>query len=380
MCPFKTLFTLLIVCHLITHTSWAKIRIEPKNEILIPKTENSMTKAVARSSISNGSRLQWFDPIAMEVTFEGFNNDLDGPRTTLPVGLQNFALGADFDFSQEVSVMAEILGEASRDTTNVFIGELFFSYQPKGLRGLNFRLGQFYYDQGLLVQKEGFFFQRPGYYRDLLVTRRGLDIGGQVAWKPFRNQKIEITYSIFGGNSYRSGDQQYLRPTILPQSLGVSYQSSYFQAQAQSLLRHYAGHPQLLGIGLSLQGPKKPLQWNGVQFFPFMEVWNLNYSNNQRATQNRSWASTAGFKLQFWRLFYRPMFSWENWRTHDSTQGPLNKSFSLHGVGLLLGKNLRLEYQRTLDRERQSRSEIQLIDAHALRLVFVRGLGSPSWL
>ena len=113
-----------------------------------------------------------------ELSLEAKEIKMGAQRNPPPPQIQNFALGLESQLSPHLRGHFELLGQQNQNNTDVSLGEVHLIYRFPFYNPLQLKVGNTYYSYGLLTSQEGLLSQRPSYYVDLLVTRRGIDLGG----------------------------------------------------------------------------------------------------------------------------------------------------------------------------------------------------------
>jgi hypothetical protein len=277
-----------------------------------------------------------------EMSLESKNNYLGDQRDNNRPMIQNFALAMGLGFNSDLFAYIEVLGEQELDDTNVYFGQFYLDY--KFIQGLSVKAGNMYYNFGLMTSDEGLLSQRPDYYADLLVTRRGLDVGLSANWQPITDLPISISYAYFSGRTLRVGDHKVERPDVEPQYIQLLYTPSWAELRLTHLQRQFVNRPKLKAYGLDFKSQDLCYHSLWVCWQPGFELWSFDYD---RIDGNRHQGLTGAFasKLSVWNFFYRFIISEENWKNSSSPFGHTKSYFQLNGFGYQVNKYIHLEYQ-----------------------------------
>jgi hypothetical protein len=301
-----------------------------------------------------------------EMAFESKRQQLGNQRSDINPGVQNFAFGINYQFLNDLSGTFEILAEQNNDDVDVYFGQVFADYNLPFVKGFNIKAGQRYYDFGVLTGLEGLLTQRPDYYNDLLVSRRGIDLGATLLWQPAESLPLTVSYSYFTGRTFRPGDQNVENATLDPQYLRLSFRPRWFEIHATYLTREYIDRPRFDALGFEAQSKEFGFFNNRLKLSALSEAWQMTYER-QDGLQREGQTFLAGGMLSFYGFFYRPLFSQETW----SSQGlsDLRSNFVLNGLGYKFNKHFILEYQNIQRQQNVSSSILQNVNEEAFRLV-----------
>ncbi|MCJ8278331.1 MAG: hypothetical protein HRT44_06065 [Bdellovibrionales bacterium] len=333
--------------------------------------------AMAQNTTQVSTTLSDVDPkksnfdyeINFELALESFQSQRSSQRQETQTSLQNLALGTRFIFTDNFAFYAEVLGEQNFDDTEVYFGEVYLDYSLPEYSNLSLKAGNMYYNYGLLVQKEALLARRPAYYDDLLVTRRGIDLGATLRWQPLKSLPIYGSYSLFSGRTLRPGDQQIQQAEINPQVATLSYEPSFMNLQATYLQRKYLQSPTFSAAGLSAKAKPQPIYWLWLTVRPMAEYWDLRYSRID-GQERQGTAYLVGNKTQVWRFFHRLLYSEENWNDSNGNLTELTSKFQLQGLGFQFNKYFHFEYQNIISTETQTSLNLTNNKADVYRLYF----------
>jgi hypothetical protein len=260
------------------------------------------------------------------------------------------------------------LGQQGIEDTEIYLGEVYFDYSPDFLSAFNFMAGNMYYSYGVLTGAEGVYSRRPSYYSDLLVTRRGIDLGAKVKYQPLEGIPLSASYSYFSGRTLRTGDNSLENAEINPQFLSLDYKPSFLQARLVYLTRRYQRRPQFEGIGLELQSSTFKFWKDRFRASALSEFWNLSYER-QDGLERVGQALSYGGYFEFFYVFYRGLFSQERWESPGTS--PYQANFRLHGMGLRINDHIFLEYQNIHADETQSSFSLDRVSEENWRIFLV---------
>ncbi len=301
-----------------------------------------------------------------EMSLESKRQNLGEQRASVNPGIQNLSVGINYQLLPELVGTFELLGQQNNKDTEVYFGQVFLLYEIPFYRSLNFSLGQMYYQYGVLTGQEGLLTRRPAYYSDLLVSRRGIDLGGCVGWQPLENLPLELSYAYFSGQIHRTGDSNPLKAQVDPQILSLTYAPKYLTAKTSYLVRQYENRPQFKAFGVSVESSEFLFWKNRVRLSGLTEYWNLNY---QRVDGLKREADTwlGGIQFELFHIYYRGLYSQEDW---SSGAGLNNKTrFRLNGLGIRINKHINFEYQNIREDQNQSTLSLSTQNEEAWRLV-----------
>lgn len=304
----------------------------------------------------------WQYDVRAELSFENKISQVNLRSQARAPQLQNFALGIDFQHKEDWNFVVELLGEQNYQDTNVYLGEIYLAWV--GLNNFKMQVGQMYYNYGLLTGLEGLLSQRPTYYTDLLVSRRGIDLGAQIAVQPLSQLPLFLSYSYYAGRSYRSGDGKTEVPQQAPQVLQIRYEPSFLKAEVTYLTQEYYHRPKLNAVGLSVSGT--PLFFYGDKVFwqPEVEVWSLDYKGIV-SQERKGLARLMGQNFEAYGFFYRWLQAKEEWTSSGTS---ISQVFALHGLGYRFNRYIHFEYQNIRNQERQSGFTADLVREDVYRI------------
>ncbi len=300
-----------------------------------------------------------------ELALESKKQNLGSQRQDSSSGVQNFSLGMEYQFDPSLLGHFEILGQQDNDEANVSLGEVYVNYSPESVRGLNFSVGNMYYSYGVLTGYEGLYSRRPDYYSDLLVTRRGIDLGAEVSFQPLSSLPLNASYSYFSGRTLRSGDNNLENADINPQYLKLTYSPSFLKAQLVYLNRRYQRSPTFRATGLMFNTPHFEFWKKRIRFSGQSEFWQLNYERGDQFERS-AFTQLFGGYFEIFHLFYRGLYSREDWSSPGLQN--IRSNFALNGVGVRINKYIFFEYQNIQSQELQSQFQIRDIDENNWRL------------
>lgn len=304
-----------------------------------------------------------------ELALESRNSQLGPQRNPPNPNIQNLTLGLQVDFNKNLQTYFEILGEQSGENNDIYFGEIFVDYKLPFYQNLLVRAGNTYYDYGLLTGLEGLLSSRPSYYSDLLVTRRGIDLGVSLRLKPFQNLPIEVAYSHFAGTTYRTGDKSMEKPIMEPRDFQVKYSPSFMEAKFTYLKREYVSRPQFSAFGLSVKSQDFTVFMQSLRFYVMAEIWNLDYRRNDQL-QRKGWTHLVGSYAELSGFFHRLIIANENWRNESETALVVRSDFVLNGLGYKINEHLSLEYQRITNKENSNGLRLTMQNEDVYRIFF----------
>lgn len=330
----------------------------PTNELSIEQKENS--------SALDKVKFEFYGELALESSY----TKLGGQRQQNQPSIQNFSIATRMLFDDSLNVFIELLGEQNQEDTDVFFGEIFANYSMPFYKNINLSVGNMYYDYGLLVRQEGLLSKRPDYYTDLLVTRRGIDLGATIKWQPLSQLPLYASYSQFSGKTLRAGDQQIKRADIQPQFASLTYDPTFLKAQTTYLQRKYNDGPTFTTFGLSVEAKELPIFWHWLKLQPMAEAWNLEYRRSDGVIREGT-AYMVGNKTSVFDFFHRWLYSNEDWSTQSLTSENLLSKYQLHGIGYQFNKYFHFEYQKIISTESQSSLDLLTTNDDVYRVFLV---------
>lgn len=293
-----------------------------------------------------------------ELALQTVDRKLDRNDQSTPAGLQNFVLSMGYNFDENLTIITEILGEQAGRDVLVYFGELKAQYKIPVYRAAQLDVGFMYYTYGVLTTYEGIYARRPDYYADLLVSRRGIDLGGKLRWQPLENLPIYAEASIFTGEQLRVGDDRVLQAEQRPIVATFGSDFDWGSMRLSWIQRQYADEPRMEAIGLEYRSKTWSFLKSWVKIRPLAEYWSLNYQR-QDGQERSGQAYLLGYRMDLWRVYHRWQYSQENWTGSNSSQ--ITADFGLLAVGLKLSDAFSIEYQNIVSNELQpdlSRTQI----------------------
>lgn len=302
-----------------------------------------------------------------ELSLETGHSKRGVQRNNISPSLQNIAVIADVQLSKHFLTSLEILGEQTQDSTNIYFGEIFLDYTLPVYENLRFKAGNMYYTYGLLTSLEGLLSKRPSYYTDLLVTRRGIDFGAEMLWQPIMKFPLGMSFSYFSGKTYRTGDQSIENPIDEPKVVSLHYFPKFMSAKLSYLNRHYYNRPELKAMGLELQSKDIYLYKDDVYFSVQSEFWDLRYTRLDGIERN-GFTSLGGATVTGYGVFYRLLYSTQDWQTPGSHFAEVKNEFMLHGFGYKFNDYIHFEYQKITEKESQPGLSLITLDEDIYRI------------
>lgn len=305
--------------------------------------------------------------ISGELSFQSLRRDLGEQRADVRPGIQNMSLIAKYTINKELDSYFEILGEQEQEETNIYLGQVYIDYFVPFYKRLQFSVGNIYYSYGVLTGKEGVFARRPDYYQDLLVSRRGIDLGASVRWQGIKEIPLYLSYSYFSGQTLRTGDRNIENAEVNPQYVNLEYSPAFLKAQFTYLNRKYKNQPHFGAVGLSIESQEFKFWKNRLVIKGLSEFWNMEYTR-QDGLQRTGSAQLYGSYIEFFQLYSRLIYSEEDWGSSSPIVSEMSSDFRMSALGIRLNRHIQFEYQNIQGFERRSSLKLKDKNEEAWRV------------